>query len=187
MRQTCFSSAVNEKNNLLKADFKAATGINSSSINLFKFALLNPGFRAVCLYRIQQYLNLHHRTRTAQVISQINHALNGCEFILGCEIGPSLVIRHPAGIVIGQGAKIGSGVFLQHGVTLGVAHIGSDPTNGYPIIEDNVEIGSYAVIVGGVRVGAGATIGALSLVNKDVDADTVVAGIPAKFIRKKKS
>lgn len=156
-------------------------------MKILKFAILNPGFRAVCLYRVQQYFISRQKTRTAYLISQINHSLNGCEFVIGCEIGPRLVIRHPAGIVIGQGAKIGSGIFLQHGVTLGVAQIGSNPTNLYPSVDDDVEIGSYAVILGGVRVGAGATIGALSLVNKDVPAHTVVAGIPAKVIKIKKS
>jgi serine O-acetyltransferase len=155
-------------------------------VKIFKFALLNPGFRAVCLYRIQQHFSSRQKIRLAHLISLINHTLHGCELIVGCEIGPGVVIRHPAGIVIGQGAKVGSGVFLQHGVTLGVAHIGSNPTNLYPLIEDGVEIGSYAVVLGGVRVGTGSTIGALSLVNKDVPSHTVVAGVPAKIIKNKK-
>ena len=113
--------------------------------------------------------------------------MHGCEILPGCEIGSRFVIRHPNSIVIGQGARIGSGCFFQHGVTLGVVHIGSTPTSEYPLIGNNVEIGSYAVIVGGVQVGAGATIGAHSLVNKDVPSNTIVVGAPARVIKIKES
>lgn len=96
------------------------------------------------------------------------------------------MIRHPTGIVIGQGVQIGSDCFLQHGVTLGVAHIGASPTNEYPIIGNGVEIGSYAVIIGGVSVGSSATIGALSVVTKDVPPYSIVVGAPAQVIKFKK-
>jgi serine O-acetyltransferase len=184
--ELCLSSAVSVKTNYLNGDFKAATGKNSSTVKIIVFALLNPGFRAVCFYRFQQFLFNHNWTLLAHFIFQINHSINGCELLPGCEIGHRLVIRHPTGIVLGQGAQIGSDCFLQHGVTLGVAHIGSNPTNEYPVIGNGVEIGSYAVIVGRVNVGESATIGALSVVTKDVPPFSVVVGAPAQVIRFKK-
>ena len=174
---------MSEKNNYLSEDFNAATGKKSSTINIIKFAILNPGFRAVCIYRLQHYFYSRKRILAAQLLFQLNHSMNGCEFLPGCEIGSRLVIRHPTGIVIGQGAQIGSGCFLQHGVTLGVAHIGSSPTSEYPRIDNDVEIGAYAVIIGGVHVGRSTTIGAHSFVNKDVPPYTVAVGIPAQVIR----
>ena len=164
-------------------DFNAATGKKSSIIRIVKFSLVNPGFRAVCIYRIQDFFYRRNRTLATQFFFQLNFLMNGCEILPGCVIGSRLVIRHPNCIVIGQGAQIGSGCFLQHGVTLGVVHIGLNPTGEYPKIDNDVEIGSYAVIVGGVHVGASATIGAHSLVNKNVPSNTVVAGAPARVVK----
>ena len=183
----CLSSPVSAKTNYLADDFNAATGKKASLIKIIVFALLNPGFRAVCLYRFQQIFFNRKWTRLAFFIFQVNHVINGCELLPGCEIGNRFVIRHPTCIVIGQGAQIGSDCFLQHGVTLGVAHIGSNPTSEYPVVGNSVEIGSYAVILGGVNIGIGATIGALSVVTKDVPPYSVVVGAPAQVIKFKKS
>jgi serine acetyltransferase len=171
------------KNSYLMGDFTAATGKKSSIVKIAKFSLINPGFRAVCIYRAQDFFYRRNRMLAAQFFFQINFLVNGCELLPGCVIGSRLVIRHPNCIVIGQGTQIGSGCFLQHGVTFGVVQIGSNPTGEYPKVDNDVEIGSYAVIVGGVKVGAGATIGAHSLVNKDVPPNTVVAGAPARVVK----
>ena len=187
MLQPCLISAVSGKNNYLSGDFNAATGQNSSIVKIVKFALLNPGFRAVCVYRIQHFFYRRNRIFSAQLFFLLNHSMHGCEFLPGCEIGSRLVIRHPNGIVVGQGSQIGSGCFLQHGVTLGVAQIGLSPTNEYPRIGNYVEIGSYAVILGDVQVGDGATIGAHSLVNKNVPPNALAVGIPAKVVKIKNS
>lgn len=166
-------------------DYNAATGKRPSIAKIMKFSLVNPGFRAVCIYRVQDFFYRRNRTLIAQFFFQLNFLMNGCEILPGCVIGRRLVIRHPNCIVIGQGTQIGSGCFLQHGVTLGVVHIGLNPTSEYPNIGNDVEIGSYAVIVGGVHVGAGSTIGAHSLVNKNVPPNTVVAGAPARVVKNK--
>lgn len=57
--------------------------------------------------------------------------------------------------------------------------------NGNIIIEDNVLIGANTVILPGVKIGHGSVVGASSLVNKDVEPDTIVAGVPAKYLKNK--
>lgn len=96
---------------------------------------------------------------------------------LGCEISVALpktvFLPHPLGIVIHQNVQLGENVVIGHQVTLG----GRDLTPTAPQIEDGVYIGAGAKILGKVRVGRGATVGANAVVTKDVPAGkTVVAG-----------
>lgn len=171
----------------LAEDYFAVTGLGANKIKMLKFAIVNPGFRSVVLYRIQQQAQNKERARLAYLVSQFNHFLNGCEFIVGCQIGSQLIVRHPAGIVIGEGVRMGSQVVLQHGVTVGVKHVGFSPTGEYPRIGSNVVIGTNAVVIGDVEIGDSVTIGALTLVSKNVPKGATVVGIPGRIVKEKKS
>lgn len=92
------------------------------------------------------------------------------------EIGGGLRIASSGMIFIHSDAVIGRNCTLRHGVTIGNARE-NGPT---PIIGDNVEIGAYAQILGDIRIGDGAKIGSMSVVLKDVPAESVASGIPAK-------
>lgn len=111
------------------------------------------------------------------------------EWILGVEIpamtkiGEGLTIHHGQGLVINGNAIIGNRVLLRHNTTIG-SKTNPDGTPGKsPIIEDDVDVGSNVVILGNIRIGKGAKIGAGSVVLKDVPAGAVVAGNPARIIR----
>ena len=88
------------------------------------------------------------------------------------------------------GITIGNGVLIGHNVTLATLNHDERPQfrqNIYPKpikIGDNVWIGSNATILQGVTIGDGAIIGANAVVTKDVPENTIVAGVPAKIIRK---
>lgn len=84
---------------------------------------------------------------------------------------------HPVGIVIAPEVKIGDNCIIMQNVTIGYG--GSEKTHGYPIIGNDVKIYAGAVIVGNIKVGDGAVIAANSVVTKDVEAHTMVAGVPA--------
>lgn len=96
------------------------------------------------------------------------------------EIGPGFYIGHFGGIVVYPLCKIGRNCNLSHGVTLGKTNRGGN--KGFPIIGDNVYIGPGAKIIGNVKIGNYAAIGANCVVTKDVSEYGVVIGIPGKMI-----
>lgn len=101
--------------------------------------------------------------------------LTGVSLPLGAKIGGGLRIWHFGGIFVNSGSVIGKNCTLRQGVTIGAR---SDH-GGLPIIGDDVELGAYAQVLGPVKVGNRATIGAMSVVIKDVPADHTAVGIPA--------
>lgn len=98
------------------------------------------------------------------------------EWILGIELPPStrigagLRLRHGIGIVVNPATVIGRGVMLRHGVTLGNRRTADD----CPTIEDDVELGVGAVVIGAVTIGKGARIGPHAVVTRDVPPGAVV-------------
>jgi len=102
----------------------------------------------------------------------------GIELNHKSKIGPGLRLYHGTGLVIHEGAVIGSNCLLRHATTIG----GKGDPPECPVIGDDVEIGSNAVILGGVRIGRGAIVGAGSVVLRDVEPGTTVAGNPARVI-----
>jgi serine O-acetyltransferase len=105
----------------------------------------------------------------------------GCR--IGCHVGSPILMPVPMGIVIEPGVKIGSRVTVMHQVTIGRKHIGrkagvGDRQHGreMPVIEDNVFIGAGAKVLGPVRIGRGATVGANAVVTRDVPSHCTVVG-----------
>ena len=89
---------------------------------------------------------------------------------------------HPIGIVIAEGAKLGQNCVIYQNVTIGgKTRVGK---NGFPTIGDNVIIYAGACIIGDVKIGNNVQIGANAVVTKDIPDNCVVAGIPAKIIKK---
>ena len=140
------------------------------------FILTNPGVLAVFLYRIQQALQ-HSRLRPmSNFVCAMNHFITGAEFVPGCEIEGGLVLRHPSGVVIGSGVRIGSDCIMQHGVTVGERYVDSKSDGRYPVIGNHVVIGTQAVILGEIFIGDSATVGAQTLVTRDVPEGRTVVG-----------
>lgn len=93
---------------------------------------------------------------------------------------------HPVGIVISRAATIGKNCVIFQNVTIGAKFAPTLDKKYYPTIGDNCRICAGAVIIGPVKIGNNAVIGANSVVVKDVAENAIVAGVPAKFIRYRK-
>lgn len=105
--------------------------------------------------------------------------ITGTDIPLNASLGGGLLMPHPNGIVIHPDVKIGPNCLIFQQVTLGT---GGRP--GLPVLEGHVDIGAGAKILGGVRVGPGAKIGANAVVIDDVPADAVAVGVPARILDK---
>ena len=106
----------------------------------------------------------------------------GVEIPIKTRIGKGLTIYHGVGLVVNGCSTIGNYCTLRQGVTIGnkVNHDGT--LSNSPIIGDHVEFGANATAIGPIRIGDNAVIGAGSVVTKDVPANSVMAGVPARII-----
>ena len=113
----------------------------------------------------------------ARLISQLGRFFTGIEIHPGAKIGKGIFIDHGMGVVIGETAEIGDNVTIYHGVTLGGT--GKDKGKRHPTIGNDVIIGCGAKIFGPISIGDGAKIGANSVVLKNVPKGKTAVGIPA--------
>jgi len=108
-------------------------------------------------------------------------------FDILCSVPYSVLFAHKTGVTIGPGVKLGENIVIYQGVTIGAIGINRDNElsvkGGYPTIEDNVIIYSYASVLGDITIGRNSVIGAYSLVLDDVPAFSIAVGIPAKVIK----
>ncbi|HWE04425.1 MAG TPA: serine acetyltransferase [Tepidisphaeraceae bacterium] len=104
--------------------------------------------------------------------------LTGISLPKDAQIGPGLKIYHFGNVFIHNHAVIGANCTLRQGVTIGNRHEGGPA----PVLEDDVELGAYAQILGDIRIGKGAKISAMSVVMSDVPAGATAMGIPARVI-----
>ena len=112
------------------------------------------------------------------LLFRLVETLTGVSFTKATEIGPGLRIFHFGNIFIHSGVRMGANCTLRQGVTIGNREEGGP----VPVVEDQVEFGAYAQVLGGIRIGRGARIGAMSLVLQDVPPGFTAVGIPARLI-----
>ncbi len=149
--------------------------------------LTYPGVKAVFFHRIANFFSVAKFNLIARIISQFSRFLTGIEIHPDAKIGKNLFIDHGMGVVIGETSEIGDNVTIYHMVTLGgiAPSINSNNQRNvkrHPTIEDEVVIGSGAQVLGPVRVGRCAKIGANAVITKDVPEKAVMVGIPAKNV-----
>jgi putative colanic acid biosynthesis acetyltransferase WcaB len=103
----------------------------------------------------------------------------GIELPFRSVVGPGLRVFHGHALVVHDNVRIGSNVTLRHSTTIG-EKIGPNGEPFVPEIGDNVDVGANVVIIGAVKIGSGANVGAGSVVTRSVAENTVVAGNPAR-------
>lgn len=146
--------------------------------------LLYPSINALIVYRIAHKLYNKKCFFLARLLSQLARFFTGIEIHPGAKIGKGLFIDHGMGVVIGETAEVGDNVTIYHGVTLGGT--GKDKGKRHPTVKDNVIIGSGAKVLGPITIGNNVKVGANSVVLKDVPDNATAVGMPAKIIIKDK-
>jgi len=136
------------------------------------------GLHALWLHRLAHKLNDLGVPVVPRWISQFNRFVTGIEIHPGAKIGDGLFIDHGAGVVIGETAEIGDNVTMYQGVTLGGT--GKESGKRHPTVGDNVVFGAGAKVLGAVTVGDNAKVGAGSVVVTDVPRNSTVVGNPGR-------
>lgn len=165
----------------IKKDLKAVLRYDPAARNKLEVMLTYSGFHALVMYRFAHFMYLHNYKLVARLVSQFAKFLTGIEIHPGAKIGSGVFIDHGEGVVIGETAEVGNNVVLYQGVTLGGT--GKDRGKRHPTIEDGVMISAGAKILGPFTVGKNAKIGAGSIVLKPVPANATVVGVPGRVVK----
>src|SRR3712207_3671563 len=140
-----------------------------------------PGVHALLSHRVAHALAAAGVPLAPRAIAYASRSLTGIEIHPSARIGDGLFIDHGMGVVIGETAEIAENVTMYQGVTLGGT--GFATGKRHPTVEANVTIGSGAKLLGPIRIGHGAKIGANAVVIHDVPPNSTVVGNPGHPVR----
>lgn len=166
----------------LIADAKNIQAKDPAARSLLEVMWLYPGFHILVYHRLAHWLHRRKRYLLARMVSQIGRRRTGIEIHPGARLGPGLFIDHGMGVVIGETAEIGANCTLYHQVTLGGT--GKDTGKRHPTIGDNVLIGAGAKVLGPVHIGDNVRIAAGSVVLASLPDNVTAAGVPARVVRR---
>lgn len=146
--------------------------------------ILYPGLHAIIVHRYIVHPLYKIKLRfLARLISQFNRFFTGIEIHPGAKIGKGLFIDHGMGIVIGETAEIGMNCIVFHKVTLGGT--GKHSGKRHPTIGNDVMIGTAATLLGPITVGNNVKIGAETvIIMHDVPSNCTVVGVPGRIVKK---
>jgi serine O-acetyltransferase len=164
----------------IRRDLNAALERDPAARSALEVVLTYPGFQARQIHRLAHSLNQRGLPLLPRLISHLNRALTGIEIHPSARIGRGLFIDHGMGVVIGETAEIGDDVTLYQGVTLG----GSSRLREkrHPTLRDGVVVGAHAQLIGAIEVGECARIGAGSVVVSSVPPYSTVVGVPGRAV-----
>lgn len=166
----------------IKKDINAIRSRDPAVKSTLEIILCYPGLHAIMIHRISHWFYTKKVFLAARIISGISRFLTGIEIHPGAKIGNGVFIDHGLGVVIGETAEIGDNVTIYQGATLGGT--GKEKGKRHPTIEDNVVISAGAKVLGPFTVGRNSKIGAGAVVLKEVPENCTVVGVPGRIVIK---
>ena len=145
-----------------------------------KAALSQDGYKVLVTTRLRESARRYHVPGVNHALRLATTVLYGIEIGKDVELGDGVNFAHTLGTVIGGTSKVGNRVKFMGNNTVGTAK-----DNGCPVIEDDVVVGCGARILGPIRIGKGAFIGANAVVLTDVPAGAIASGIPARIHKRR--
>ncbi|MCI8387564.1 MAG: serine O-acetyltransferase [Clostridiales bacterium] len=166
----------------IKTDIRVIRERDPAATSDLEVALLYSGFHAVLAYRLSHKLYEKKKFFAARMVSQGARFLTGIEIHPGAKIGRGLFIDHGSAVVIGETTEIGDNCTLYQGVTLGGTgkHVGKR----HPTLGDNVMVGSGAKVLGPFKVGSNSKIAANAVVLEEIPDNSTAVGIPARVVKR---
>jgi serine O-acetyltransferase len=168
----------------LRADIACIRERDPAARTSWEVLTCYPGLHALYTHRLAHWCWHHGLKWLGRWTSHLGRWLTGIEIHPGAKIGSCVFIDHGMGVVIGETAEVGDGCTIYQGVTLGGTSL-YPGTKRHPTLGAGVIIGAGAKVLGGFTVGDGARVGANSVVVKEVPVGATVVGIPARVVEEK--
>jgi serine O-acetyltransferase len=168
---------------LFEDEVKACFERDPAARNLIEVLLTYSGLHAIIAYRLAHGFDRFKIPVLPRLIMTVARGLTGIEIHPSARIGRGLFIDHGTGVVIGETAVIGNNVTLFQGVTLGGT--GKERGKRHPTIGNNVVIGAGAKVLGNITIGENSMIGANAVVVRDALPHSTVVGVPGRVARTK--
>ena len=162
-------------------DNKAVKERDPAARNILEVIILYNGFHAVFWHRVAHLFWRIHLKFIARLISQLTKFFTGIEIHPAAKIGRGLFIDHGTGVVIGETAEVGDNCTLYQGVTLGGT--GKDKGKRHPTLGNNVMVGCGAKVLGPFKIGNNVKIAANAVVLEEIPDDCTAVGVPARIAR----
>jgi serine O-acetyltransferase len=166
----------------LRGDIRTVMERDPAARSTLEILLCYPGVHALALHRLGNRFWRAGWLSTARFVSHVSRFLTGIEIHPAARLGRGLFIDHGMGIVIGETAEVGENVSLLQGVTLGGTSTRREKR--HPTLRDNVTVGAGAKIIGAITIGENSRVGAGSVVVRDVPPNAVVVGVPGRVTYK---
>lgn len=161
-------------------DIRVAKERDPAARSTLEIVLTYSGLHALWLYRMAHFIKRLRIPLIPRMISQFGRFLTGIEIHPGAKIGKGLFIDHGMGLVIGETTEIGDNVTLYQGVTLGGT--GKEKGKRHPTIGNNVVISAGAKVLGNITIGDNCQVGAGAVVIRSVPPNSTVVGVPGRFV-----
>lgn len=165
----------------LIADWKSVYKYDPAACNWLEVLFCYPGLQALVFHRFAHWLYSFRIPFIPRFLSFVSRLITGVEIHPGAKIGKGVFIDHGMGVVIGETAIVGDYVLIYQGVTLGGT--GKDTGKRHPTVGNHVLIGAGAKVLGNIYIGDHVRIGAGSVVLRDVPSNCTVVGIPGRITR----
>ena len=162
----------------LRRDIRTVLERDPAARSGLEVLLCYPGVHALAVHRLAHRLWHGGFTTLARGVSHLGRFLTGIEIHPAARLGAGLFIDHGMGVVIGETAEIGENVTLLQGVTLGGTSLKREKR--HPTLGNNVVVGAGAKVIGAFTIGDNSRIGAGSVVVREVPTNSVVVGVPGR-------
>jgi serine O-acetyltransferase len=166
----------------LKRDIQAVFERDPAARNVLEVLLCYPGLHALFVHRFAHRLWRSGWLTLGRFVSHLGRFLTGIEIHPGARIGPGLFIDHGMGVVIGETTEIGVNCTLYQGVTLGGTSLKKEKR--HPTLGNHIVVGAGAKILGAITIGDHSRVGAGSVVVIEVPPYTTVVGIPGRVVQR---
>jgi serine O-acetyltransferase len=163
----------------LREDIRVVRERDPAARSTLEVVLCYPGVHALAMHRLGHRLWKGGWLTLARFVSHVSRFLTGIEIHPAARLGRGLFIDHGMGVVIGETTEVGDNVTLLQGVTLGGTSLKREKR--HPTLGEGVVVGTGAAVLGAITIGEGSRIGAGSVVVRDVPPNSVVVGVPGRI------